>query len=112
MRQVILTVVALTATLYAQAKSPVDPPINQKATSTNDSYWQQQADYKMDIEMDVENFQFTGIQQIKYTNNSPNSLDRVFYHLYFNAFQPGSEMDMRLQTIPDPDRRMEIGRAH
>jgi len=106
MRQVILTVVALTATLYAQAKSPVDPPINQKATSTNDSYWQQQADYKMDIEMDVENFQFTGIQQIKYTNNSPNSLDRVFYHLYFNAFQPGSEMDMRLQTIPDPDRRM------
>ncbi|EKF56796.1 M1 family aminopeptidase [Galbibacter marinus] len=106
MRQVILTVVALTATLYAQAKSPVDPPINQKATSTNDSYWQQQADYKMDIEMDVENFQFTGTQQIKYTNNSPNSLDRVFYHLYFNAFQPGSEMDMRLQTIPDPDRRM------
>lgn len=106
MRQVILTVVALTATLYAQAKSPVDPPINQKATSTNDSYWQQQADYKMDIEMDVENFQFTGTQQIKYTNNSPNSLDQVFYHLYFNAFQPGSEMDMRLQTIPDPDRRM------
>ncbi|HLV63002.1 M1 family metallopeptidase [Galbibacter sp.] len=106
MRRVILTVVALTTTLYAQAKSPVDPPYKQVATSTNASYWQQRADYKMDIAMDVEKFQFTGTQQIKYTNNSPNSLDRVFYHLYFNAFQPGSEMDMRLQTIPDPDRRM------
>jgi hypothetical protein len=30
----------------------------------------------------------------------------VFYHLYFNAFQPGSEMDARLQSISDPDRRM------
>jgi len=30
----------------------------------------------------------------------------VFYHLYFNAFQPGSEMDIRLKTIADPDKRM------
>ena len=27
-------------------------------------------------------------------------------HLYLNAFQPGSNMDMRLQNITDPDRRM------
>jgi len=26
--------------------------------------------------------------------------------LYYNAFQPGSEMDIRLQNIADPDRRM------
>jgi len=35
-------------------------------------------------------------------------LNKVFYHLYFNAFQPYSEMDMRLQTIEDPDKRMAI----
>jgi len=41
-----------------------------------------------------------------YTNHSPDTLNQVFYHLYFNAFQPGSEMDARLQNISDPDRRM------
>jgi hypothetical protein len=33
-------------------------------------------------------------------------LDSVFYHLYFNAFQPGSEMDVRSLTIEDPDKRV------
>lgn len=70
------------------------------------SYWQQHVDYTMDVNMDVENYQYTGTQKLVYTNNSPDELSRVFYHLYFNAFQPGSEMDMRLQTITDPDRRM------
>ena len=69
-------------------------------------YWQQNADYVMDVTMDVKNYQYTGSQKISYTNNSPNSLKKIFYHLYPNAFQPGSEMDIRLQTIKDPDGRM------
>ena len=72
----------------------------------NTSYWQQHVDYTMDVSMDVKNYQFTGTQKLVYTNNSPDELTRVYYHLYFNAFQPGSEMDVRLQSIPDPDRRM------
>jgi hypothetical protein len=72
----------------------------------NTSYWQQAVDYKMEIDMNVKNFQYTGTQELVYTNNSPDTLKRVFYHLYFNAFQPGSEMDARLQSIPDPDGRM------
>ncbi|MDP6921502.1 MAG: M1 family metallopeptidase [Lutibacter sp.] len=69
-------------------------------------YWQQQVDYTMEIYMDVHNYQYEGTQQLVYTNQSPEALDRVFYHLYYNAFQPGSEMDVRLQHIPDPDGRM------
>lgn len=72
----------------------------------NTSYWQQEADYKMNVDMNVENFQYTGDQELVYTNNSPDTLNRVFYHLYFNAFQPGSEMDVRSRTIPDPDERV------
>ncbi len=49
----------------------------------------------------------TGKQKLVYTNNSPETLDRVFYHLYFNAFQPGSEMDVRSRTIADPDGRVK-----
>ena len=70
------------------------------------TYWQQHADYTMEVEMDVETFKYTGTQKLIYTNNSPDELTRVYYHLYFNAFQPGSEMDIRLQTIADPDNRM------
>jgi len=72
----------------------------------NAAYWQQHVDYTMDVNMDVETFQYTGTQKLVYTNNSPDTLSRVYYHLYFNAFRPGSEMDVRLQTIEDGDRRM------
>jgi hypothetical protein len=69
-------------------------------------YWQQHVDYKMDVSMDVKNYQYKGTQELVYINNSPDTLKRVFFHLYNNAFQPGSEMDARLQSIVDPDKRM------
>lgn len=72
----------------------------------NPGYWQQHVDYKMDVNMDVKKFQYTGKQEIIYTNNSNDTLHKVYYHLYNNAFQPGSEMDARLQAISDPDKRM------
>ena len=72
----------------------------------NTSYWQQHVDYKMDVEMDVKNYQYSGDQELIYTNHSPDTLKRVFYHLFFNAFQPGSEMDVRSRTIRDPDQRV------
>lgn len=78
-------------------------------TKNNSDYWQQHVDYTMNIDMDVDNYQFNGTQKLVYTNNSPDDLNTVFYHLYFNAFQPNSEMDYRLQTIEDPDGRMITG---
>ncbi|MCD0474321.1 M1 family metallopeptidase [Flavobacterium sp. EDS] len=72
----------------------------------NAPYWQQHVDYKMDVSMDVKNYLYKGKQELVYTNNSPDTLRKVFYHLFFNAFQPGSEMDARVQTIKDPDGRM------
>ncbi|WP_410006615.1 M1 family metallopeptidase [Aequorivita nionensis] len=75
-------------------------------SQNNNSYWQQEVDYKMNVQMDVKNFQYKGTQELKYTNNSPDTLNKVFYHLYFNAFQPGSEMDVRSRTITDPDSRV------
>jgi len=71
-----------------------------------DCYWQQKVEYTMDIQMDVRNNQFRGDQNLVYTNNSPDTLDKVYFHLYFNAFQAGSMMDVRSRTIADPDRRV------
>ena len=73
----------------------------------NFEYWQQRVDYKMDVKMDVGSHTYTGTQNLIYTNNSPDDLDVVFYHLYYNAFQPGSEMDIRSITISDPDSRVD-----
>ena len=69
-------------------------------------YWQQQVDYRMEVDMDVKTFRYSGTQELIYTNKSPDTLKRVFYHLYFNAFQPGSEMDIRSLSLKDPDARV------
>lgn len=74
-------------------------------TSTN-GYWQQHVDYTMDVDVDVKKFQYKGTQKLVYTNNSPDVLHKVYYHLYYNAFQPDSEMNARLTSIADPDGRM------
>ena len=72
----------------------------------NFKYWQQHVDYTMEVKMDVNTFNYGGTQKLIYTNNSPDELEQVFYHLYYNAFQPGSEMDVRSITIADADSRV------
>ncbi|CAH1000492.1 hypothetical protein LEM8419_01645 [Neolewinella maritima] len=68
--------------------------------------WQQAVKYEMDIDFDAAAHQYAGVQRLTYFNNSPDTLDRVFYHLYFNAFQPGSQMDLRNLNLPDADERV------
>ncbi len=77
--------------------------------------WQQRASYIMNIEMDAAKNQFKGNQKLEYSNNSDKSLNKVFYHLYFNAFQPNSSMDVRSRELgkltptgrPDWDPRVQ-----
>ena len=40
-------------------------------------YWQQKVVYNMDIDFNDELHQFSGHQEIVYTNNSPDKLDKV-----------------------------------
>ena len=57
--------------------------------------WQQRVRYTMNVDMNVQTNRYTGKQKLEYTNNSPDTLKHVFYHLYWNAFQPNSMMDTR-----------------
>ncbi len=70
------------------------------------SYWQQRVEYNINIDFNHKNHQFLGQQNLIYFNNSPDTINKVFFHLYFNAFQPGSMMDVRSRSIPDPDSRV------
>ncbi len=69
-------------------------------------YWQQKINYNMDIDFDHKTHQFSGSQKITYYNNSPENLSKLYMHLYYNAFQPGSMMDVRSRNIEDPDSRV------
>lgn len=71
-----------------------------------DYRWQQRAEYTMDVKLDISAHKVTGTQRLVYYNNSKDTLRKVFYHLYFNAFQPGSMMDVRSLNIEDPDKRV------
>jgi Peptidase family M1 domain len=79
-----------------------------------DYRWQQRVEYVMNVRLDPSTHHVEGTQKLVYFNNSPDTLRRVYYHLYFNAFQPGSMMDVRSRTISDPDRRIgdRISKLH
>ena len=53
-------------------------------------YWQQAVDYHIQVDLDDTKHQLAGDLSLTYTNNSPDDLHEVFFHLYWNAFQPGS----------------------
>ena len=69
----------------AQTNTAVYPP----------GYWQQKVKYTMDVNVEDAANRLKGKQKLEYWNNSPDTLTKVFYHLYWNAFQPGSMMDER-----------------
>ena len=72
------------------------------------TYWQQEVEYTMAVNMDIDDYTYEGVQKLVYTNHSPDSLKKVFYHLYFNAFRPGSEMAIRQDNAADINTRFDI----
>lgn len=95
MSRVLLVVVLFIGTLITGQQGP---------------YYQQFAKYAMDIDVDAANFTYNGKQTITYTNNSPDELKEVYFHLYWNAFKPGSMMDQRTQSLgKNGDSRLQKG---
>ena len=68
-------------------------------------YWQQKIDYKISVDLDDSNSTYKGTQKIVYKNNSPETLKKIYFHLYFNAFQPESDMSIRLKNNSDKNVR-------
>ena len=85
------------------------------AAKSQSTRWQQRVHYKMDVVVDAAGNKFSGKQRLDYWNNSPDTLRVLYYHLQWNAFQPGSMMDLRSQEIgkrivrgrPDWDARVK-----
>ena len=58
-------------------------------------YYQQQADYKMDIELDDKNAKIQGTETITYTNNSPDDLEFLWLQLDQNVRAKDSKSPLR-----------------
>lgn len=58
-------------------------------------YYQQQADYKMDIELDDKNAKIYGSETITYTNNSPDDLSFLWLQLDQNVRSKTSKSPLR-----------------
>jgi len=54
------------------------------------AYWQQSADYQIDVELETATNRVTGTETITYTNNAPEALERLWVQLEQNYFKPGS----------------------
>lgn len=65
-------------------------------------YWQQRVEYQIDVRLDDQTHAVQGRAKLKYFNNSPDTMRRVFFHLYWNAFQPNSAYTDRAKRMTDP----------
>lgn len=57
--------------------------------------WQQRIKYLINVKLNDTANRLNGTEKIDYRNNSPDTLHKLFFHLYWNAFQPNSMMDVR-----------------
>ncbi|MCB0428598.1 MAG: M1 family metallopeptidase [Flavobacteriales bacterium] len=91
----------------AQTYDPLHPP-DTYATRSNPNYWknrkpfqdywQQDVHYTIKAKIDEQQDVIEGSEQLVYTNNSPDELTFVYFHLYQNAFQPGSYYDQLIRA--------------
>src|SRR5215213_1795750 len=80
------------------------------ATGDTAGYWQQRASYTMIAHLDEGLLGFTAQGQLRYVNNSPDTLREMYFHQYLNAYKPGSkwsELDTkehreRFQNLREP----------
>ena len=61
--------------------------------------WQQHINYNIKASLDVNTNIVKGTEEIVYDNNSTDTLKKVYFHLYWNAFQPNSAMDIRSREL-------------
>ncbi len=55
-------------------------------------YWQQYVRYTIEVSLDVDQKQLTGSEKVVYYNNSPDTLENIYFHLYPNAFRSDSTL--------------------
>jgi len=62
------------------------------------SYWQNRTDYTIKAQLNPDKQQLSGWEQIKYTNNSPDSLKVLVFNLIQDIYKKGTARDWEIGT--------------
>lgn len=106
----LLTLVFTFTVLGLQAQFPVDTfrsasnPWYWKNRKPAPDYWQQDVYYRIQAELDPKSREISATLQLTYYNNSPDTLREFAFHLYQNAFQPGSYLDQMQKEFNEVPR--------
>lgn len=105
MRYLLLIIASLTG-VAVTAQKFLPTPRNIEATYTKgtrsvdgrpgNNYWQNTADYDLKISYDPATRLLTGVADINYTNNSPDTLSQVWFKLYQNLYKHGTPRQVRI----------------
>lgn len=71
--------------LYGQ-----EDPLYWKNRKPYEGYWQQDVQYQIEATLDDSRELISGTLNLNYTNNSPQVVSELVFHLYQNAFEPNS----------------------
>lgn len=72
------------------------------AQANYEKYWQQKANYDITASLNTETDILSGHEKLVYTNNSPHTLEKLYFHLYQNAFTPGSYLSEKTKNSDRP----------
>ncbi|MFN5147523.1 MAG: M1 family peptidase, partial [Flavobacteriia bacterium] len=53
------------------------------------NYWQQEVNYTINVKLNDKDHSLSGYEEFEYINNSPNELDRIYMHIWPNAYRNG-----------------------
>ena len=76
--------------------------------STAQSYWQQEVNYTISVKLDDKNHVLHGQESFVYINNSPQTLDFLYIHLWPNAYRSGKTA-LGKQQYADGEQELTFG---
>lgn len=91
---------AIAGGLHAQGQNEYRSAENSlywKNRKPDAAYWQQDVHYTIDARIDEETNAIKATEKLEYWNNSPDTLNYVYFHLWQNAFVKGSYL-RKLET--------------
>jgi len=90
---ILLTLVNVSVNAQDKPYASIENPQYWKNRKPNAAYWQQDVDYTIKAKLNDKTDIVDGDETLIYTNNSPDTLFKVYFHLYQNAFVKGSYLE-------------------
>lgn len=108
-----IIVVFITAALTFSQSNSLFIPLNYQKAYDNGTrsldgkpgtqYWQNSADYKMNISIEPSTGKLSGNEEIYYYNNSPDTLKELIVHLFPNIYKRGVARDFAIDPADESE---------